>query len=961
MTDTKVTHDYDQETLAASGDTLASAPRGPSSRPQRDAGLQPGDRVGRYVIEAALGQGGMGTVLAARDPDLDRRVAIKVLHPQTRPGADSTGGPQRLLREAQAMAKLAHPSVIAVHDVGVVGDRLFVAMEMIDGVDLRRWLAAQPRTWREVVAAFLQAGEGLAAAHAAGIIHRDFKPENVMVARGGRICVGDFGLAAADGAPQSAGDLQGSWLTTAGTLTVPGAVLGTPAYMAPEQMVRGEITVAADIFSFCVALYEALYGHRPFRGDTIGALYLAIQRGQVLPPGAAAAKIPRRLLRLLRSGLQHDPKARPTSLASELLPQLRALLERRRRRTIAVAAALVAAALAPVLVLYDPQPEVDCAAAAPQLAEITAPERLAAIERAFAGTGSIHHAETWRRVAAAIDEFSKNWRAARVDACEATHRRREQSPELEALRGDCFSRHLRDLDRLLTIYSDPDPKVVDNAVALIKSLPSARDCDPAEVLSAVAAEPPLTPELAELDAKISEARLINRVRRTDQAIELLDQTLAQLDEHDAPRVRARALVTRANAAYLDHRKDTQQWLTLALEATLRSGDDRRFAESVADQLGHVGRDPEARELWRALGEAALARHGGDEPSRAKLLTNYGNALREDNNPAAAAVAHREALELRRREAGAEFLVADALFNLSADYATLERDDEATVLLTEAVKIWRRELGPEHPRMIGALRNLAIFNMYAADYERAQEIAQEAYELARRTHGEGKPQLVPALLLVANLHARLGDAEQALNTYRRALEIGRLSPEHRPDRDIELYIGIATIESDRRDYRAADAAIQRALEAGGDQLPPNDLFWLAKHLMDAGIALGRGDLDAAEEAQSRALDAFRGSDHIHSIVYGDIALTSAEIDHHRGRYARALTTLQALVYERPLALKHPSARAHFHTTLARIFAPEALDRPVQARAHAEAALADLAALGSVFEPRRAELRRWLAEH
>jgi len=960
MTDTKVTHDYDQETLAASGDTVASALRGASSRPPRDAGLQPGDRVGRYVIEAVLGQGGMGTVLAARDPDLARLVAIKVLHAQANPSADLTGGPQRLLREAQAMAKLAHPGVITVHDVGVVGDRLFVAMEMIDGVDLRRWLA-QPRTWREIVAAFLQAGEGLAAAHAAGIIHRDYKPENVMVARSGRICVGDFGLAAADAAPQRTGDLQGSWLTSAGTLTLPGAVLGTPAYMAPEQMIRGEITVAADIFSFCVALYEALYGHRPFRGETIGALYLAIQRGQVLPPGPTAAKIPRRLLRLLRSGLHHDPKARPASLARDLLPQLRALLERRRRRTIAVAAALVAAALAPVLVLYDPQPEVDCAAAAPQLAEITAPERLAAIERAFAGTGSIHHAETWRRVAAAIDEFSQNWRAARVDACEATHRRREQSPELEALRGDCFSRHLQGLDRLLTIYSDPDPKVVDNAVALVKSLPSARDCDPAEVLSAVTAEPPLTPELAELDAKISEARLINRVRRTDRAIELLDQTLAQLDEHDAPRVRARALVARANASYLDHRKDTQQWLTLALEATLRSGDDRRFAESAADQLGQVGRDPEARELWRALGEAALARHGGDGPVRAKLLTNYGNTLREDNNPRAAAVAHSEALELRRREAGAEYLVADALFNLSADLATLERTDEARPLLTEAVEIWRRELGAEHPRMIGALRNLALFHDYEGDYRGAQELALEAYELARRTHGDDKPQLVPALLLVANLHAKIEDVDQSLNRYRHALEIGRRSPEHHNLRDIEIYVGIATIEFDRLDYAAAGAAIQRALAAGGDQLPPNDHFWLAKHEIDAGIALRRGDLNAAEEAHSRALDALRGSDHIHSIVYCDIALTSAEVDHHRGRYGRALTTLKALVYERPLALKHPSARARFHAAHAHIFAPEALGRPAQARAHAEAALADLAALGSAFEPRRAELRRWLAEH
>ncbi|HFE43864.1 MAG TPA: serine/threonine protein kinase, partial [Nannocystis exedens] len=249
------------------------------------AELVAGDRVGRYRIEGKLGAGGMGTVYLAHDPDLDRRVAIKMLHTRVGSG-DPSQGSKRLLREAQAMARLAHVNVVAAHDVGVLDGSLFIAMELIDGQDLREWLAECPRSWREIVIAFIEAGRGLLAAHEAGIVHRDFKPENVMVAANGRICVGDFGLAAASSAPQvaSQGDLSTSCLSSAGTLTAAGAVMGTPAYMAPEQMVGGEITAAADIFAFCVALYEALYDQRPFEGGSVAALFVAISNGALEPP-----------------------------------------------------------------------------------------------------------------------------------------------------------------------------------------------------------------------------------------------------------------------------------------------------------------------------------------------------------------------------------------------------------------------------------------------------------------------------------------------------------------------------------------------------------------------------------------------------------------------------------------------------------------------------------------------------
>ena len=231
----------------------AASPTAPAARQEE---RRAGDRVDRYVIEARLGAGGMGVVYAAHDPELGRKVAIKLV----RAGADD----ERLRREAQALARLAHPNVVAVHDVGTCDGQVFIAMALVEGQNLRRWLAT-PRPVDAILRHLVAAGRGLAAAHAAGLIHRDLKPDNIFVSATGETLVGDFGLArdaaapAADDAPLTAPPLASPDLTLTGT------VLGTPAYMAPEQA-TGAATRASDQFSFCVTAWEALHGARPFAG-----------------------------------------------------------------------------------------------------------------------------------------------------------------------------------------------------------------------------------------------------------------------------------------------------------------------------------------------------------------------------------------------------------------------------------------------------------------------------------------------------------------------------------------------------------------------------------------------------------------------------------------------------------------------------------------------------------------------
>jgi WD40 repeat protein/predicted Ser/Thr protein kinase len=269
--------------------------------------------IGRYTFLKELGQGGMGVVCTAYDPKLDRKVAIKLTRSLATASPESRA---RILREAQAMARLSHPNVVQVYEVGELREELFVAMEFIDGVDLSEWLAAERRSWREVQRVFIEAGRGLAAAHAAGLVHRDFKPANVFVGADGRVIVGDFGLARASEAAPVAAPPDRKALAAASELATPltatGALLGTPAYMAPESFEHNISDASSDQFAFCVALFEALHGRRPFAGGDVAALVRAVLHEEPTIP--AGANVPGWLQQVALRGLRKRPEERWPSM-----------------------------------------------------------------------------------------------------------------------------------------------------------------------------------------------------------------------------------------------------------------------------------------------------------------------------------------------------------------------------------------------------------------------------------------------------------------------------------------------------------------------------------------------------------------------------------------------------------------------------------------------------------------------
>lgn len=309
-----------------------------------------GDQIDHFRVISKVGEGGMGEVLKAYNPDLDRHVAIKVLKAETPDAHD------RLLREAQAMAKIRHANVVTVYSVGTIQEQVYIAMEFMDRGSVRDWAARRQRDWREVLALYLKAGAGLAAVHEVGLVHRDFKPSNVLIDTRGRVLVTDFGLVSSD---ELEGDTRNTLERPASqplllTLTQSGAILGTPPYMAPEQHCSDDADARSDQFAFCVALYETLYGVRPHAGDDYFELAANILNGRIRK-APSDTKVPSWIRRILLRGMSVLPEDRYESM-QPLLAALKAEPRHRNPGWVArrASAGLVVAALGVAIALAWP-------------------------------------------------------------------------------------------------------------------------------------------------------------------------------------------------------------------------------------------------------------------------------------------------------------------------------------------------------------------------------------------------------------------------------------------------------------------------------------------------------------------------------------------------------------------------------------------------------------------------------
>jgi tetratricopeptide (TPR) repeat protein len=635
----------------ASGTTVV-----PAAPPPPAAGLPRGTSLGRYVILGLTGKGGMGDVYAAYDSELDRRVALKLL--RARSGPDQAVFEGRLRREARALAKVSHRNVVAVHDVGTFEGRVFIAMEFVEGVTLKEWLAT-PRPRAEIIEKFVMAGRGLAAAHAAGLVHRDFKPQNVMIAADGTARVMDFGLVSVLG--DAGADVADRAPLTAGAdadvhLTQTGELLGTPLYMAPEQLLAKPAGPEADQFGFCVALHLALYGVAPFDDTSLRALIASVVAGRRRPPPAAAA-VPGWLRNVIARGLSVDPAARWPSMGDLLAALQRDPARARRQRALVAGGAILAALSVSALARHALRPTTLCQGGPAALAGAWAsPARREAVRAAFAGSGAPSVGEVWERVSAGLDRYAAAWLATYRDACEATHVRHEQPAAALELRMACLGERRTALAALTDVLVKVDRDSMENAVGAVNALPTLDRCSDVKQLQE-AIEPPRDEatrgRVQRVRHELAVAKALADAGKNDEAYQRAVALVAEARRLDYAPLVAESLATLSHT----HAHFTLQPADQPAreEAVWRGIAVNRFdlaaeaAVLIYTVLGTAPEDRERARLWEGVASAVIDRLGPSaERQRSWML--QGRAMRRlgEGDYAAALEAVRGAVALKRK-------------------------------------------------------------------------------------------------------------------------------------------------------------------------------------------------------------------------------------------------------------------------------------------------------------------------
>ncbi len=681
--------------------------------------------IGRYEVLEAIGAGGMGSVYAAWDRSLERRVALKLLH------ADSPAPPrerERLFREAQALAKLSHPNVVQVYEVDDHDGTVFLVMELVEGVSLQAWQAQQARAWPEIVDIYLQAGQGLAAAHRAGLFHRDFKPANALVGRDGHVRVVDFGLAQGPGLTSASTSPRGPIREPSGPkrVTKTGALVGTPAYMSPEQVQRAELDARADQFSFCVSLFEALFGRRPY---PIEALYAA----QDNPPSLtipAGHRIPRRITSIVRRGLSLERDHRWPSMEALL-----AALERSRspRRGPWIIAALAAAGLASLAI---PQaPDNPCVLPEDGPAARWTEDRRQAIRSAFDATSRPYAGNAWESVSTDIEAYIERWDEAYLATCEA-HLRREPDRARYEVEVGCLERRVAQVAVVLDTLEQIDSSSIRRTDAILGTLDAIATCrarPPIERETEVRAQP------SDLVRRIDRARALGAAGQPRVGLQQLDALLSSSADASAS-TRAEAFLARGELMRaIGDWPGAEQALLHAIRVMPHKGHEALIARAWHELVEIAVIELEDREKaqhWSELYAGVVEQAGDTELLRGEYLDARGLVASLEQDFSAAAAYHREALDLfERLGAKTSPAVITAMKRLANALAGDDQLEASSALIGAALDRSAERLGDQHPEVIASLEfNLGMnalgqqpprFDAALASFDRAFRIEEQA--------------------------------------------------------------------------------------------------------------------------------------------------------------------------------------------------------------------------------------------
>jgi len=963
-------------------------------------------RIGRFTVLAGLGEGGMGIVYSAYDDQLDRKVAVKVLRGDTM--RRDPLARERLLREAQAMARVSHPNIVTVHEVGSQDGEIFIAMEFVRGHSLGTWLQLAPRTWREVVGALLQAGRGLAAAHAAGLIHRDFKPANVLVATDGVVKVLDFGLARAvdSPSPEALAPLRTAASTSLDTaLTRTGTVLGTPAYMAPEQHLGEHATERSDQFAFCVSLYEALYGQSPFDTTSLLALTHSVTQGQIRDPPASAA-VPAALLQIIHRGLVVDPGQRFPSILA-VLAALERTLERRRTPWFVVAglATLIGAAgfSAASLRIEDP-----CGAAHGELVGLWDGHTAEATRAGLLATQLPFAEDTWTRVRPRLDAYAQGLVAMRVDACRA-HEEGRSSMRLFDMRTACLDQRHSSLAAFVAILQRADGDVVGKAAAAAATLPALAACGDTRALAQAIAppdDPALAVRVAQIRSTLAEAQAHESAGQSARGLELV-RGLDLADIDDEPVLAEVALRRGSLLSEAGQHQSADTELSEGLRLALASGHDL-MAASIATRRDFVraARLQRAREVLdhTPVTEGLLARlerYGQAPELRGDHLNNLGIASAILGQQQTAGQHFEASITARTAALGADHpQVVFALGNLGLNLLLFDDTVAAASKLESAFQAAEASLGPTHPHLALLAINLGAARLALEQFGAASQAFDRALAIQTAILGPDAPDLHYVLANIGDLAVDQRRCADATTTYRRALRLLGQDEQATDPAALQPIVGLAKAASCAGDFVTARAEFERALALGQAALGPaelrlavildglGDMYMKSGELLPAMASYQRGlairqarlatDSPRLGESYRRIGELHRRQ---HQLKPAAAMLESAQRVQEAGVLADSVGAAAVRLRLGELALdrREPAqARKHFERAraiytahsdpdtlvlalarfgLARALTAEAGAVTPEARALADQALATLQARGPGFAPEARMIRAW----
>jgi len=869
------------------------------------APLRAGDRVDRYILLEELGAGGMGVVFLAYDPTLDRNVALKLLHGNARGRAV---GRQRMIREAQSLAKLSHPNVVVVHEVGTTDDGVFIAMEHIAGDTLRRW-AAKEQDWREVVRVLIAAGRGLAAAHSAGLVHRDFKPANVLMGEGARRPrVVDFGLARP---PAPSTESREAALmhpvSDTSTLTETGVVLGTPRYMAPEQHKGDAGDAACDQYAYCVAFYEALYRKPPFAGKNTGELLASKLGADLAFP--KAVDVPSRLQAVLRRGLSPKASDRFASMDA-LLAELQRLIARR-GRTNMVAIAVIGVLAGSGWLAFGASGDV-CGGGRARVDSVWTAEARSSTAAAFEAASPVLGKDTWQRIGPVLDEYADQWAEGHRDACEASEIRREQSAEVLDDRTRCLDERLRHLRALAGTLQGADRATVRGAARAVASLPDIERCADTKFVQTHVAPPKNAEEQGEVERLRDAIAVANAVGNTghyDDARLLLEDLSAEVEQlgYEPLRVEhalALASSVRRNGDFADSEVQLRKILVDARRLgapRLQSGAELALIE-VLDKL-----DRADDALWLARLVEADAEREQDIRRQAQVLSRRGSMLSFRGEHDRAVASLEKALRLREQFDPGGLTVASTHNALASALLRAGRPDRAERAFRMALSMARELLGSRHPHVAATLSNLSVLLVDKGETDEALGVIREALDISRAVLGPNHPSTAAYLDNESTVFSTMGRYDEALEALDSALTIrlDRLGP--KSERVAKTYNNIAVIQYQRRNFDDALANFRRALDIRTETLGEGHPETLKAVANLGGVLVATGDIEQAEPLLERSTAArvkLLGADHPDAIT---ARANLARLRIEQGRLVEAATIADEITAtaKRVLPNPHPS--------------------------------------------------------